>query len=788
MNRNFISKIALLLVVALSAVQGVFAYTPLEAFINRVKQDNQFATVNNLWHPDKEANKMAVYAEVSKADLYTIDMQSLAAFMQQKNRGIELTIPTGDGNSFTVELARYDIFTNDFTTQVAGGGRTSDIGYTPGLYYRGIVNGVPGSIAAFSFFNNEIYGMFSIPGVGNYTIVPNNSSTQYILFNDIDIIHKDRAPKCATTDEDFTSFAQKTTATPPSYKTYYSCREVNVMYVCAYELYQKKSSNTTYCNNYMTALFNAHAAIYRNDGILIALKATLIDSTSDIYASITTASSTTSSTFLQAFGQTMGNNLGGANVAILLFNSTRVFQSAGFANGLGGVAWLRRVCTATQTGGQFAGPLAFCNITPPSGSSPGISIATPYVLPTYNWDIEVTSHEMGHVVGSPHTHACQWNPPTRNTGIDGCYAVYPSASAPQGQMEGSCAIPNPAQPVAGGTIMSYCHLVNIGINFANGFGPQPRDTIKNRLNSTTCNSAITIYNPDSAYRKASHVIKANRECTDLGGTTYYWYDNNTAAQKDDTLVLMIKKNGNNIGNLDSAGFDVRDSALVGLGTGASVNMAFPAGTPNTLASNYAVQHYWKMTPRTQPTSNVEVIFPITAKDSADVDGSFPGTVSVPQYYVYRLNSSTIDPAPRNFSSLTTSNFTTYAPGATATATTWSLTRVGPIRLMHFLTNLLTGGTAYANTNIIQSVTQTANNNITISVYPNPAHNQWTVVVPNEVKEDLSLQLFSTDGRMVHVQTMATGSNQVDISTLPTGVYFYRLVNSENLFTGNLIKQ
>src|SRR5678815_583155 len=82
-------------------------------------------------------------------------------------------------------------------------------------------------------------------------------------------------------------------------------------------------------------------------------------------------------------------------------------------------------------------------------------------------------------MGSRHTHACVWN--GNNTAIDGCG---PSAGYPY---EGNCN--NAPIPGNGGTIMSYCHLVPAGINFSNGFGPQPTNVILNNYNSATCLSA-----------------------------------------------------------------------------------------------------------------------------------------------------------------------------------------------------------------------------------------------------------------------------------------------------------
>lgn len=93
-------------------------------------------------------------------------------------------------------------------------------------------------------------------------------------------------------------------------------------------------------------------------------------------------------------------------------------------------------------------------------------------VPTYSWSVMVCTHEMGHLIGSRHTHACVWN--GNNTAIDGC----------AGQTEGSC--PLPGNPPGGGTIMSYCHITGVGINLNNGFGPQPQAVLINTVNNASC--------------------------------------------------------------------------------------------------------------------------------------------------------------------------------------------------------------------------------------------------------------------------------------------------------------
>jgi hypothetical protein len=101
-------------------------------------------------------------------------------------------------------------------------------------------------------------------------------------------------------------------------------------------------------------------------------------------------------------------------------------------------------------------------------------------VPIYSWSVNVVAHELGHLFGSKHTHACVWN--GNGTMIDDC-------GPRDGFFDGWwCRFtPRPPLPTNGGTIMSYCHrLPEVGINFAHGFGPQPGNVIRNRFNGASC--------------------------------------------------------------------------------------------------------------------------------------------------------------------------------------------------------------------------------------------------------------------------------------------------------------
>lgn len=92
-----------------------------------------------------------------------------------------------------------------------------------------------------------------------------------------------------------------------------------------------------------------------------------------------------------------------------------------------------------------------------------IYASTTFPTSSYSWDINVVAHELGHNVGSPHTHC--YDPP-----IDFCYTS-----------ESGCAT-GPVVPQEG-TIMSYCHLVaSVRLEFSQ----REVDLMRNSLDASSC--------------------------------------------------------------------------------------------------------------------------------------------------------------------------------------------------------------------------------------------------------------------------------------------------------------
>jgi len=762
----------------LTASFNAIATTPIEAFIARMKETSHFAPVSDIWQPDNnyDYTKMVKYVEQGQA--LTISYDNLATFMKQKNTSFNLILPDGSGSTYTVELARYDYFSNDFEVHTKGAnGEDKRVNYTPGLYYSGIVKGYPGSVASFSFFRNEVYGIFSIPDVGNFVLAPNtlegNSydyNPSYVLYNDALLKIKHQAPGCATDQlpelfGDENNFAAHKTTTFLNNKVYNNCTYLRVYEVVDYDMYTQKGSNVTTATNYVTALFNNQATIYRNEGVPIVLKHLQINTATDEYMSITSAQSVR---FLRKFGWVTKNVMHGCDVALLL--STRFGT-------LGGIAWVKAICKS-YSNSDSSGSYGFANVN-------NVGITN---FPTYSWNVEVLSHEMGHMLGSPHTHRCCWNPPARNTAIDGCNTI-----------EGSCPVPSPALPAGGGTIMSYCHLTSANINFSKGFGPQPGDTIRRfirqRLGTTstafpTCGEK---YKPNVTLPVSNRRIVANRECTDISGsdtTTYFWYDKNTAAYEDDTLVMVMKKNSNFIGTLDSAGFSVETGTSPLYGSGRADTMAFPPGTATASPIGLAMRRYWKITATAVPASPVTLMLPFTAQDTTDIDGSVPGPTNVNNLKLYWVNNPT-NPSPYTDSVYFTSaaNVKVYTKAATPSASEWSLTNDGSTLFATInTTNLKAGGSAFYNSTLVsvKDINSIAGN---IRIFPNPTRSAWYISMEDAGNNPMDMYIYSADGRQVLQQMLTPATtSMIDATKLPAGIYYYRIIDGNEVLTGTLSRE
>lgn len=345
---------------------------------------------------------------------------------------LSLVIPTEHG-SVELALVRVNIFSDGFTTTSSSG--EADYGSAIGGHYRGIVANQPNTIAAISVFAEEIMGFISDDN-GNHVLGRVAATgAAHIYYLDVDMITPPML-SCLTTSEG----GEHSKGRFKPQGTLKSTKCVDLYWEVNYDVFQDKGSNTT---SYITGLFNQHATLFDNDGVTVLL------SELHIWNSASPYTATNTGALLDQF-QDYRNSFNG-DLANLL----------GYGGGGGIAAGFDGLCN-----GSVDERMCYSGITGNYG-----------VVPTYSASVMVVTHEEGHLLGSRHTHACVWN--GNNTAIDGC-----GPTAGYSDTGSTCAI-GPI-PAGGGTIMSYCHLNAVGINFNLGFGPQPGAVILSSVNTQPC--------------------------------------------------------------------------------------------------------------------------------------------------------------------------------------------------------------------------------------------------------------------------------------------------------------
>ncbi len=454
------------------------ALTPVALKVEHAKQTQQVATSVQLFDQAKDIDALPeAKSALTKATLLNLKTEALKSAFAAKSEMIELTLPTSqESGDFVLELIRYRTVSDDFRVTTASS-NGAPVPYTPGVHYRGIVKGANQSIAAISIFEDEIIGVISTLEDGNMVIGKTTlSNDQYIFYRERDLTISNDF-ECGTDALDMSHIDLKRMqdiANSGAAESPGDC--VKVYIECEHDMYLEKGSvaNTV---NYMTGLFNVVAVLYQNESITTETSEIFVWDTPDSYA---TSSSVD---------------------ALIDFRNTRTTFNGDLAHLVsrgapagGGVAWVDALCTSYNYAYSYVN-------------------STYQVFPTYSWSVEVFTHEMGHNLGSPHTHACAWN--GNNTAIDGCG---PAAGYNEG-----CNAPVPAE----GTIMSYCHLVGgVGINFNLGFGPQPGNLIRGEINAASC---LSTCGPPCTLTVAVTGTNANNgnngtaTATPSGGTTPYTY-------------------------------------------------------------------------------------------------------------------------------------------------------------------------------------------------------------------------------------------------------------------------
>ena len=435
---KFVSNLILLLVFSISLSAQSLKPVDLVAEQNGVFEKHSVFTIDDSRSAQIDASKLSDYT------LLDIDFQSLKSLRSANPSALSLELPMTTESTVALELVRVEIFSDDFQMIEEPSGKLIEV--DRGTHYRGIIAGKEKSLVSISIFNDEVIGFISDnKKAGNYVLgkMKGNISKhqKHVIYLDTDMTFE-KGRTCDTEDVG-EGYTPEQLEDVDEGRALSDC--VRLLLEVDNNMYQTLGSSTTNANNYITSLFNGQSTLYAAENINTVLSQSFVWSSTSPYTGTSTGAKLNS------------------------FQANRNNFNADFAN----------LLTNINFGGLAADINAVCGSENNRMCVSGVlnQIAN---VPTYSFDMEITAHEYGHLFGSFHTHGCYWN--GNNTQIDDC-------ASQLGNTEGAACYNsnNPIIPNNGGTIMSYCYaLGGVGVNFSNGFGPQPGNAIRNAVSNGSC--------------------------------------------------------------------------------------------------------------------------------------------------------------------------------------------------------------------------------------------------------------------------------------------------------------
>ncbi len=363
---------------------------------------------------------------IKKVDVLNVDQKMIENMLLSKEELISVKMPSDPG--IVVDLYKRELFSQEHNVNLASG---STLNHQEVLFYWGKVRGEDASLAAITISSSGISGLITTGGK-THNLVKAQNADHYLFYDHADLLISNPFD-CFVDEEIHTIKSAQDHIRSSALASPDNC--VNMYIEVDNDIVNGKGSAQA-AADYVMGAFNQVAILYANESINFNVSEIFVWDVADPYTGPST------STYLEQFRAQLSGQYNGDLAHLVGYQ------------GSGGIAYINVLCNKSFGVGYSGIGSSFNNV------------------PTYGWTIEVLTHEIGHNLGSPHTHSCAWN--GNNTAIDGC-----------GTSLGYSGCPGPI-PNAG-TIMSYCHLVSgVGIDFNLGFGQQPGDLIRDRVYNASC--------------------------------------------------------------------------------------------------------------------------------------------------------------------------------------------------------------------------------------------------------------------------------------------------------------
>lgn len=399
------------------------------------------------------------------------------------------------GKCISFAMYRSEIFTSNFQMYGDDGNELQ----FESIFYRGNVKNDENSIVTLSIVKGDV-SLWVV--TDSYQFEINKIEGVYLLE-----VNTDEYPdiSCHTPEED----KYEEVRASGSHRSQGNCLDIYLE--VDYDIYLAHNSDVSSLAAWTFAIFNNVATLYENEDVPIYLSGIFYHTSPDTYGS----------DLVSVLNEFVSVNSAGFNGKLAFLMSGKSL-GGGISQGIGGF------CNAPTA---YPGPFAIAgDMTVPTSN-----------YPTYSYNVMIMAHELGHVMGLRHTHACVWN--GNNTQIDDCGNVYAmdNGNTPEGIncFDSS----SPIIPATDGTIMSNCNLLNnSAINFAAGFGVEPGDLLYDNF----------IYAPCSLGDNCRGVLPINDLCAGaipitLSNTcTVKVYDNNLATSSGATPGFTCGNSGSTV--------------------------------------------------------------------------------------------------------------------------------------------------------------------------------------------------------------------------------------------------